>query len=87
MIEAGQPAIQYHGVTTGRFPPSKLNFGRVTHTVYPVKYMVVVGTLGQGFDFYGPFNTAEKATAWARHNLHIGVSVTVEKFHDVREDA
>lgn len=85
---APQPeGIQYHGVTTGRFPPSKLNFGRVTHTVYPVRYMVAVGDLSGGFQFYGPFTEVTSAARWIYNNLKRGTESRVYSLFDVREDA
>ena len=78
--------IQSHGdgTVTGRWPRRD---GRVTNTVYAKQYMVIVGTLGQGFEFYGPFDTVAKAAEWAGDNLHTGVYVNVEEFHNVRDDA
>jgi len=58
----------------------------VTHTVYPVKYLVVVGTLGAGFEFYGPFDDIDATDSWVRQNLHTGASVRVEEFFDTRND-
>ena len=85
--KGGQPGMQYHGVTTGRFPPSKLGFGRVTHTVYPVKYMVAVGDLTQGFQFYGPFTEDKFAARWVHNNFQRGIEYRVYSIFDVREDA
>lgn len=82
-----RPDLQYHGTTTGRFPPSKMNFGRVTHTVYPVRYMVAVGSLSKGFQFYGPFTEDKGAARWGYNNIKRGVEYRVHPIFDVREDA
>ena len=82
-----QPDMQYHGTVTGRLPPSKLNFGRVTHTVYPVKYMVAVGGLSMGFQFYGPFTEDKFAARWADTNLKRGTEYRVYSIFDVGKDA
>lgn len=83
---APQPGLQYHGTTTGRFPPSKLHFGRETHTVYPIKYMVAVGSLSGGFQFYGPFTEDMSAVRWIYNNLKRGTESRVYPIFDVRED-
>ena len=75
------------GTVTGRFPPGKLNFGRVTHTVHPIKHMVVTGELTTGFIFYGLFDTVEKAVQWGDHNLKSGTLYRVHTLFDVRNDA
>jgi len=59
--------IQYRGIETNRW-----SGGRVTHTVYPIKYMVATGDLVSGFYFYGPFETVDKADQWATRNLEVG---------------
>ena len=82
-----RPDIQHHGTMTGRFPPSKLGFGRVSHTVYPVKYMVAVGDLSKGFQFYGPFTEDKFAARWAYNNFQRGTDYRVYPIFDVREDA
>ena len=85
-----QPSPQRYGFQTGRFPsPSKLEFGRKTHTVYPVHYMVAVGDLTQGFQFYGPFDTCERARVWGSANLNLksATAYHVYPIFDVREDA
>ena len=71
----------------GRHPLPTL-VGRVTHTVYPVKYMVAVGGLTTGFAFYGPFDTDERAATWARHNINFkhSTSYQVYPMFDVRDD-
>jgi len=61
--------------------------GRTTHTVYGKKTMVVVGTMGAGFDFYGPFDDLNSVDEWVRQNLHVGTPVHVELFNDVRSGA
>jgi hypothetical protein len=33
------------------------------------KYIVVVGNVADGFTFIGPFNTFDKALAYAEHDL------------------
>ncbi len=76
-----QPAYPIH--TAGHF---SLNFGRKTHTVYPVKYMVVVGDLNSGFQFYGPFKDVHAADKWATDNLRVGMRCNVYPLFDVRED-
>lgn len=75
---------QHNGVTTGRWSSKP---GRTTHTVYPIKYMVVAGTLGTGFEFYGPFDRHSTADLWARKNLHIGQTVRIERINYVRDEA
>ena len=81
-----QPLIQMHGATTGRWSGKD---GRKTHTVYPVKYMVAVGDLTQGFQFYGPFDTCERARVWGSANLNLKAATAyhVYPIFDVREDA
>jgi len=58
--------------------------GRVSHTVYPIKYMVVTGELTTGFTFYGPFETINKAGQWATTNLKSGTFHRVHNMYDVR---
>jgi len=79
-----EPGVQYHGAVPGRFPPSTLNFGRATHTVYPIKYMVAVGGLSEGFQFYGPFTMDQFATQWAYDNLKRGIEYRVYPMFDTR---
>jgi len=58
--------------------------GRVTNTVYPIRYMVVTGELTTGFQFYGPFNTVAAAGQWATTNLKVGTLHRVHNIFDVR---
>ncbi len=75
---------QYHGTVTGRWPGKG---GRVTNTVYSVKHMVVTGELTTGFQFYGLFDTVERAGQWATHNLKPGTPYRVHNMSDVRSEA
>ncbi len=77
--------IQSHGdgTVTGRWPRRD---GRVTNTVYPVKYMVVTGELPTGFIFYGPFETTARADRWARLNLRSDTFYRVHNMFDVKDD-
>lgn len=57
-----------------------------THTVYPVRFMVVVGELHDGFRMYGGFESFEKAQTWAQENMkredwHVTAYHKVEKRH------
>ena len=72
-------AIKPHGAETGRWRSD----GRVKHTVYPIKYMVVTGELTTGFTFYGPFDTMDKAGQWATANLRAGTFHRVHTMYDV----
>ena len=72
--------IQYHGAQTGRWPST----AKRTHTVYPTKYVVVTGTLDEGFTFYGSFTTAILASDWADLNLKREVEHRVLPLNDVR---
>ncbi len=63
-------------------PPDKT--GRVSRTVYPIKYLVVTGELTTGFQFYGPFNTRDAAGQWATGNLKSGLPHRVHDMFDVR---
>ena len=60
--------------------------GRKTNVVYPKMFMVVVGTLGSGFEFYGLFKDVEGAGKWIKENLTVGTYVRIERFHVVRDD-
>jgi hypothetical protein len=73
--------IQRHGTVTGRWSG---NTGRITNTVYPIKYMVVTGELTTGFVFYGPFDSLSKAGQWATYNLKDGLPHRVHSIFDVR---
>ena len=42
------------------------------NTVYPKRYMLAEGDLVRGWTFYGPFDTTDKAWAWATDNMHVG---------------
>ncbi len=76
--------LQQHGATTGRWLGKG---GRVTNTVYPIKYMVVTGELTTGFVFYGPFDSVAATERWATHNLKRGTPHRVHNMFDVRNDA
>lgn len=78
-----QPATQQYGFQTGRFPRKD---GRVTNTVYPIRYMVVTGELPTGFLFYGPFETTIRADRWATLNLKTGTFYRVHNMFDVRDE-
>lgn len=73
--------IQYYGVATGRWPQ---RIGRTTHTVFPIKHMLVTGELTTGFQFYGPFDTVFAAGQWATKNLKPGTPHRVHNMYDVR---
>jgi hypothetical protein len=60
--------------------------GILKHTVYAKRYMIVVGTLGTGFEFFGPFDDIPATDRWTRDNMHVGASVRVEKFNLVRSE-
>jgi len=68
-----------HGAQTGRWRSD----GRATHTVYPIKYMVVTGELTSGFIFYGPFDSMDVARQWAGSNLRTDTFYRVHNMHDV----
>jgi hypothetical protein len=74
---------QHHGAVTGRWSGKS---GFRTHTVYPKRVMLAVGTLGQGLDFYGPFDDGIIAMRWAADNLTTGADVRLETIHIVRSD-
>ncbi len=74
--------VQRHGTMTSRWPGRG---GRVTHTVFPVKHMVVTGELTTGFRFYGPFDTLTAAGRWATANLKPGTPHRVHDMFDVRD--
>lgn len=59
--------------------------GRRTHTIYPTKYLLVTGELTTGFDFYGPFDSVEKAGRWATDNLKAGEFHRVHNMYEVRD--
>lgn len=80
-IPSSQISGQYHGVTTGRWRGD----GRKTHTTYAKRVMVLIGTLGGGIDFYGPFDDAGVAMKWAEANLHVGADVRLEILNIVKE--
>jgi hypothetical protein len=42
---------------------------KLNHIVYKEEILVVTGSLMQGFDFYGPFATADIAREWASKNM------------------
>jgi hypothetical protein len=70
-------------VQTGRWSGKG---GRTSHTVYPIKYLLVTGDLTTGFQFYGPFATVASAGQWATRNLKPGTPHRVHNMYDVRED-
>ena len=76
--------IAPHGVTTGRWSGTATK--RKSHTVFSTKFMVVTGTLSQGFEFYGPFDTEVDAERWVWDNLKPITkknAVHIEKFNHV----
>ncbi len=75
--------IDHRGTMTGRWAATG---GRMTHTVYPKMVMVVVGTLGLGFEFYGPFKNTMAAERWAKKNVPTGMTVLIEQLNFVKED-
>lgn len=80
-----EKVMQRQGVTgTGRWSDCP---SRVSHTVYPVKYMVVTGTLGAGFEFYGPFDDIAATDSWVRRNLKTQTSVRIERLNYVKADS
>lgn len=74
-----------HGVTTGRW--SGAAEGRKSHTVYPKQVIVLVGTLGRGIDFYGPFKDGYAAAKWVEDNLQPGADVRMEPFNNVGDES
>lgn len=70
-----------HGAVTGRWRSD----GRVTHTVYPVKHMVVTGGLTTGFTFYGPFDSVGLARQWAGSNLRTDTFYRINNMFEVRD--
>ena len=42
---------------------------KLNHVVYKEEILVVTGGLMHGFEFFGPFKTADIAMAWAGQNL------------------
>ncbi len=74
--------VEMHGPITGRWPS---NNERATHTVYPKRVMVVVGTFGSGLDFYGPFKDAIDANHWVKEHLVVGTNVRLERLYLVRK--
>lgn len=60
--------------------------GRIAHTVYPVKFMVVTGELTTGFEFYGLFDTVDKAEKWAATSIKVGTVFRIHNMSDVRND-
>lgn len=72
--EGKPPEIRHHRFRTGR----------TSHTVYPVKYLLVTGELTTGFQFYGPFDSVAAAGQWATVNLKPGTPHRVHNMSDVR---
>lgn len=82
--EAWEPGLEIgkmHGVVTGRWRSD----GRVSHTMYPVKCMVVTGGLTLGFVFYGMFDNYGQAVQWALNNLKPDTSYRIDNINEVRE--
>ncbi len=73
--------LPFYGATTGRWRGAAP--GRKSHTVYPKHVIVLVGTLGRGIEFYGPFKDGYTATQWAEDNLQAGADVRMESFNNV----
>ncbi len=71
--------IMVHGTTTGRWPAALK-----THVSYPVKYLLVTGSLTTGFTFYGPFGTPHAASSWAEANIKAGEFCNVIDMKEVR---
>lgn len=57
-----------------------------SHEVMPVRYIVVTGQIADGFKFYGPFSTYDKAHNWADINIKVGSSYGVYPINYVRDD-
>jgi len=55
-----------------------------THTTYPNVYTVVIGTMTEGYDFYGPFKCVETAMKWVADNIKIGESMQIYPMSHVR---
>lgn len=70
--------VQVHVPTTGR-----RSGGRTSHTVYPVKHLLVTGELTTGFQFYGPFDSVAAAGQWATDHLKPGTPHRVHDMFDV----
>ena len=75
--------LERRGTETGRWPGKT---GRTTHTVYPVKYVVAVGGLSGGFQFYGPFSEDKHAARWVYNNLKRGTDCSIHKMSDVKDE-
>jgi len=75
--------VGVHGATTGRWRGAAP--GRKSHTVYVKRTILLVGTLGRGIDFYGPFEDGLVAMKWAGENLHAGADVRMEIINVVKE--
>ncbi len=58
---------------------------RRTHTVYPVKCLLVTGDLMSGFKFYGSFDSKEKARQWAGDHLRKEAPYLLHDILDVRK--
>ena len=56
---------------------------RLSHNVYPTKYMVVTGDLEKGFQFYGLFISEDAAREWVNFALALNASYSVQPFSDV----
>ncbi len=57
------------------------------NTVYPKRYLLAEGDLARGWTFYGPFETSDKAWAWATDNMHVGTFFKIIDMNDVRDES
>lgn len=73
---AAKTEHQFHGAAPGR----------KSHTVYPKQVIVLVGTLGGGIEFYGPFADGFIAMEWAGEHFQVGVDVRLETLNIVRSN-
>lgn len=55
-----------------------------THTSYSKVYIVVVGDMTEGFEFYGPFSDARAAMSWAVANFKVGEGLQIYPMNHVR---
>lgn len=75
----------YHGVETGRWSLEGPQ-GRKSHTVHSKQVIVLVGTMGAGIEFYGPFKDGHAAMEWAGENFQAGVTIHMETINIVRSE-
>lgn len=57
------------------------------HEVFPEKAIVSVGSLRDGYVFFGPFRDRNAAREWAAKNVKLGARWSTQPLFDVREGA